>query len=106
TTQDAPFMADPAPPSNLRRWHDESPVPAGPPRPPSRRRQLFVVLAAMLALGAVFVGLLFWLRPRPSPYLVPLWVAEYQSPLLPPPPAARVGPPGAAGRPAPRRAER
>src|SRR6476620_498111 len=44
---------------------------------------VFVLLAGIMALAGAFVGLLSWVHPIAGSYLVPLWITEYESRLLP-----------------------
>jgi hypothetical protein len=40
----------------------------------NRSKQIFTVLAVMLALAGGVVGILYLLRPAPRPYFVPLFI--------------------------------
>src|SRR5947209_424894 len=79
-------MADPAPPKPPRPWREPPPPKLEPGRlRPGVRRAIFILVLLMLALGAGFVGLLFWIKPLPNPEFVPLWVTQYRSGHLAPP---------------------
>jgi hypothetical protein len=54
----------------------------------ARQRKLIAGLAvAFLLIGAI-TGLVYWLRPVPRPYAVPIFMTEYESRLIPPIPHA------------------
>jgi hypothetical protein len=50
---------------------------------PGVRRAIYILVLLMLALGAGFVGLLFWIKPLPNPEFIPLWVTQYRSGHIP-----------------------
>src|SRR5437764_1018901 len=86
-------MDDPALPAVPRRWREEEPFqrPRGADSPGTQAgpaRWVFRLLAGGLVLVVLLVGLLYWLRPQPPTYLVPLWVTAYRSGDIPAPPWA------------------
>ncbi len=67
-----------------RGWRGTQPsgTPASPAshRPSGsskKRKQIFTILAVMLALVGGILGLLYWIRPSPRPYFVLLFFTEY-----------------------------
>src|SRR5216684_5114497 len=48
-----------------------------------KSRQIFTVLAVMLALAGVVAGLLYLLRPSPKPYFIPVFITEYKYRQIP-----------------------
>jgi hypothetical protein len=46
-----------------------------------KRKQIFTVLAVMLALAGAVVGIVYSLGPAPKPYFVPLFITEYSAPV-------------------------
>ncbi|MCA1684845.1 MAG: hypothetical protein LC745_02430, partial [Planctomycetia bacterium] len=50
----------------------------------ARRRRVFALQAAIMALAGAIVGMLYWLKPIPAPRLVPLVAAATESRALTP----------------------
>src|SRR5437763_4082341 len=48
-----------------------------------RGKQIFGVLAVMVALAGAAAGIVYWLRPAPRPYFVPLFIPEYTPKQIP-----------------------
>jgi hypothetical protein len=59
----------------------ESPAAEEWPVPP-RRRAAFTYFALFLAAVGLLVGSLSWYRPASNPYFVPIWITDYESPLI------------------------
>src|SRR5437588_11240302 len=82
----------PTVPSATPAWHDNAGANHGPGAPGARRarrgRQLFLTLAALLAVAGAVFGFLLYLRQAPSPTFVALWITEYEDPNVPPIPYA------------------
>ena len=80
-------MADSTPTVVSPGWRDPadtSGAPGGRPPRTGRRRKLFFLLAALLAIAGAVVGFLLYLRPAPNPVFVGLWMTEYKDPdILP-----------------------
>jgi hypothetical protein len=49
----------------------------------ARRRAAFAYFALFLAAVSLLAGFLSWYRPASSPYFVPIWITDYESPLIP-----------------------
>lgn len=49
----------------------------------SKRKQIFTILAVMLALVGGVLGLLYLIRPAPRAYFVPLFITEYKFRQIP-----------------------
>jgi hypothetical protein len=49
----------------------------------SKSRQIFTVLAIMLALAGVVAGFLYLLRPSPTPFFIPVFITEYKHRQIP-----------------------
>ena len=49
----------------------------------NKRKQIFTVLAVMLALAGGVAGILYLIRPAPRPYFVPLFIPEYTQKQIP-----------------------
>ena len=58
-------------------------APYRPTASPGKSRQIFTVLAVMLALAGVVAGLLYLLRPSPKPYFIPVFITEYKYRQIP-----------------------
>ena len=56
----------------------------------ARRRTVFALQAAIMALVGAIVGMLYWIKPIPAPRLVPLLAAAPESHALVPLPMAEV----------------
>jgi hypothetical protein len=54
----------------------------------ARRRRVFALQAAIMALVGAIVGMLYWIRPIPAPRLVPIWAGRPESRALTPLPMA------------------
>ena len=54
----------------------------------ARRRRVFVLQATIMALAGAIVGMLYWIRPIPTPRLIPLLEAGTESKALIPLPMA------------------
>ncbi len=65
-----------------RLWRVEIEAPHRQ-RAAQRRRHIFRLLCAMVALLGAIAGLLSWVQPLHRPLFAPLWVANYQSRLMP-----------------------
>lgn len=65
--------------SNIRLWRNELQDPLTPPPRPNRAGWIFGVLAAMLALGGLFIGILFWITPAPGPLFIPICITQSES---------------------------
>lgn len=48
-----------------------------------KQKIIFALLCGIMLLLGAFVGLLSWVHPIAGSYLVPLWITEYESRLLP-----------------------
>src|SRR5437870_5202572 len=81
-------MADPSPRATPRLWRGGPADPQATRRARSRRRRIFALQGAIMALAGAIVGMLYWIRPIPAPRLVALWVAGYQARPIPPVPMA------------------
>jgi hypothetical protein len=53
-----------------------------------RRRAIFALQAAIMAMAGAIVGMFYWISLAPRPRLVALWVARHPSGQLPSPPLA------------------
>ncbi|MGE3809724.1 MAG: hypothetical protein AB7K24_34085, partial [Gemmataceae bacterium] len=49
----------------------------------TRGRRIYTIIALMLGLAGIFAGMITWVQPVVPPYFVPLFITEYESPLLP-----------------------
>jgi hypothetical protein len=54
-----------------------------PAKSTGRGKQIFGVLAVMVALAGAVAGIVYWLRPAPRPYFVPLFIPEYTQKQVP-----------------------
>ncbi len=71
-----------------RLWHGGSAVRPEARKAGRRRRKVFALQAAIMALAGAIVGMLYWLKPIPTPRLLPLISAATESPALVPLPMA------------------
>jgi hypothetical protein len=77
-------MIDRAAPDSAASWRALADSPSASKWPISpRERAVFAYLALFLAAVGLFAGALSWYRPAPSPYFVSVWIAEYESTLIP-----------------------
>src|SRR5438105_3969865 len=73
------LMDGPSVPPTAPHWREEKRFQAPLIRRAlARRRRIFPLLAASLVVIAALVALLYWARPIPHPYFVPLWITQYQ----------------------------
>jgi hypothetical protein len=76
----------PAGSRDARAWRQPEGKPASPaggPGAPGRGKKIFALLAVMLALAGVIVGLIYWIKPRPEPYFLPLFITDYRAAEIP-----------------------
>jgi len=73
-----------------RGWRGAQPsgIPAGgaihrPTSSSNKRKQIFTILAIMVALAGSAVGIVYLLRKPPQTYFVPLFITEYNSHQMP-----------------------
>jgi hypothetical protein len=73
-----------------RGWRDasaggtpESSASSRPKGSSNKGKQIFTVLAVMLALAGAVVGILYLIRPTPRPYFVPIFITEYTKRQIP-----------------------
>ncbi len=65
-------------------WREESQdTITAPPKKPSRAVPIFILFAVIALLIGLFLGIVFWARPDPSPMFVPLWIDNYESLVIP-----------------------
>src|SRR5439155_2892005 len=80
-------MADRHNPPRGWRGASASRTPASattrPSAPSNRRKQIFTLLAVMLALAGVLIGIIYLIRPTPRPYFVPIFISEYTKRQIP-----------------------
>ncbi|MGF1581826.1 MAG: carboxypeptidase regulatory-like domain-containing protein [Gemmataceae bacterium] len=66
-------------------WREESQdTITAPPKKPSRAIPIFILIAVMALLIGLFLGVVFWARPDPSPMFVPVWIDNYESLVVSP----------------------
>lgn len=66
-----------------RRWREPLPSSAGRSAENIRRRRKSALTVSMLALAGTILGFCSWLRPAPRPALVPCFITEFRTHLVP-----------------------
>ncbi len=82
-------MSDPTLKSVPRLWRRDDSLDRRGGEATRRRRAIFALQAAIMALTGAIMGMLFWITPSPYPRLIPLFVARHVNDRLPAPPFAR-----------------